>query len=216
MLWLMAGPPVAGYVMAPQRGASSHPAGGQRLPGAALMNFADEASAKAAWLARSEQDLPSWGLGASVATPSLADYAASVDTVRAAAAQALSGAWLVPGTPVLTLAAADEMSNVALNEAAARGFNPVSVCVLDPSGRVLVSKTMVACPTLAPELSKAKARTCVGFHVSRSERRMNPTPNPNPNPNPNPLTLTLTTCPAGSSRTTTSAPRVAARRCRRR
>jgi len=130
------------------------------------MNFADEASAKAAWLARSEQDMPSWGLGAPVATQSLADYSASVDTVRAAAAQALSGAWLVPGPPVLTLAAADEMANVALNEAAARGFNPVSVCVLDPSGRVLVSKTMVACPTLAPELSQAKARTCVGFHVS--------------------------------------------------
>ena len=168
MLWLMAGPPVAGYVLAPQRGVSAHLAGGQRLPGGApLMNFADEASAKAAWLARSEQDMPSWGLGAPVASQqSIADYSASVDTVRAAAAQALSGAWLVPGTPVLTLAAADEMSNVALNEAAARGFNPVSVCVLDPSGRVLVSKTMVACPTLAPELSQAKARTCVGFHVS--------------------------------------------------
>ena len=122
--------------------------------------------------------MPSWGLGAPVATDTLADYSKSVDTVRAAAAEALSGAWLVPGTPVLTLAAADEMSNVALkearapasspgccpnrspspstptltpnpdpspNQASARGFNPVSVCVLDPSGRVLVSKTMVAC-----------------------------------------------------------------------
>lgn len=130
------------------------------------MNFADDAAARAAWLTRSAQDMPSWGPGASVAPPSMAEYSASVDTVRAAAAQALSGAWLVPGAPVLTLAAADEMTSVALNEAAARGFNPVSVCVLDPAGRVLVSKTMVACPTLAPELAKAKARTCVGFHVS--------------------------------------------------
>ena len=95
------------------------------------MNFADDAAARAAWLARSAQDMPSWGPGASVA-PSMAEYSASVDTVRAAAAQALSGAWLVPGTPVLTLAAADEMTNVALGEAAARGFNPVSVRVLDP------------------------------------------------------------------------------------
>ena len=125
------------------------------------MNFADDAAARAAWLARSAQDMPSWGPGAdmpswgpgaSVAPPSMAEYSASVDTVRARAAEALSGAWLVPGTPVLTLAAADEMTNVALGEAAARGFKPVSVCVLDPAGRVLVSKTMVACPTLAPEV----------------------------------------------------------------
>ena len=116
------------------------------------MNFADDATARAAWLARSAQDMPSWGPGASVAPPSMAEYSASVDTVRAAAAEALSGAWLVPGTPVLTLAAADEMTNVAVGEAAARGFKPVSVCVLDPAGRVLVSKTMVACPTLAPEV----------------------------------------------------------------
>ena len=139
------------YVMAPQRGASARLASDLRLPGA-LMNFADDAAARAAWLARSAQDMPSWGPGASVAPPSMAEYSASVDTVRAAAAQALSGAWLVPGTPVLTLAAADEMTNVALGEAAARGFNPVSVCVLDAAGRVLVSKTMVACPTLAPEV----------------------------------------------------------------
>ena len=120
------------YVMAPQRGASARLASDLRLPGA-LMNFADDAAARAAWLARSAQDMPSWGPGASVAPPSMAEYSASVDTVRAAAAQALSGAWLVPGTPVLTLAAADEMTNVALGEAAARGFNPVSVRVLDPA-----------------------------------------------------------------------------------
>ena len=101
MLSLVAGAPVAGYVTAPQRGASARLASDLRLPGA-LMNFADDAAARAAWLTRSAQDLPSWGPGASVAPPSMAEYSASVDTVRAAAAQALSGAWLVPGAPVLT------------------------------------------------------------------------------------------------------------------
>ena len=48
------------------------------------------------------------------------------------------------------------MTNVALAECSARSFKPVSVCVMDASGRVLVSKTMVACATLAPELAHAK------------------------------------------------------------
>ena len=165
MMLVLAGPLVAGYLMAPLPGASPCLAGSERLPGTRMNMFTDEGAAKAAWLAK--QDVPSWGLGGPATTLSLADYAKSVNDVRAAAAEALSGAWLVPGTPVLTLAAADEMSNVALREAAGRGFNPVSVCVLDPSGRILVAKTMVACPTLAPELAQAKARTCVGFHVSR-------------------------------------------------
>ena len=67
---------------------------------------------------------------------------------------------------MLTLEAADEMSNIALKEAATRSFSPVSVCVLDASGRTLVAKTMIACATMAPELAQAKARTCVGFHMS--------------------------------------------------
>ena len=32
---------------------------------------------------------------------------------------------------------------------------------------------MIACPTLAPELAQAKARTCVGFHISSRAFRDN-------------------------------------------
>ena len=125
-----------------------------------MAEFADEAAAKAAWLAKQEQT--SWGQPAG-ASPA---YAAP-----AAPAHQVGNAWLAPGTPVLTLEAADHISNVALNEAVARGFPPVSVCVMDPSGRVLVAKTMVSCATMAPELAQAKATTCVGFHMPTRQFR---------------------------------------------
>lgn len=105
----------------------------------------NEMDAKQAWLAKLE--VPSWGPPA--------DFVEAVD-----------GDWLEPGANVLTLEAADEMSNVALREATTRSFRPVSVVVLDAAGRTLVAKTMIACATLAPELALAKARTCVGFHIS--------------------------------------------------
>lgn len=89
-----------------------------------------------------------------------------VSPAAASATAEVDSPWLSLGTPALTLEAADEMSNVALKEAAARCFKPVSVCVLDASGRTLVAKTMIACATMAPELAQAKARTCVGFHMS--------------------------------------------------
>ena len=60
----------------------------------------------------------------------------------AGAPAATSGGWLAPGTPVLTLAAADEMSRVALEQAAVHASAPVSVCVLDATGRTLVVKTV--------------------------------------------------------------------------
>jgi uncharacterized protein GlcG (DUF336 family) len=116
-----------------------------------MASFIDEAAAKEAWLAR--QELPSWG-------PSPTALPAPAST------EAVGGAWIASGRPTLTLEAADMMSTVALQEAAARGFAAVSVVVLDASGRPLVTKTMVACPTLAPELAVAKAKTCVGFHMS--------------------------------------------------
>ena len=131
-----------------------------RAPGARMSLFIDAKTAKQAWLDR--QELPTWGPQRS---------AVSAPVPVAAAAQEVSGAWIVPGTPALTLEAADHMSNVALNECAARSFRPVSVCVLDPSGRTLVQKTMVACATLAPDLAQAKARTCVGFHISSRQFR---------------------------------------------
>ena len=42
--------------------------------------------------------------------------------------------WLVAGSPVLTLAAADAMASAAIEEASARKFNDVSVTVLDATG----------------------------------------------------------------------------------
>jgi len=117
------------------------------------LRMVDDEAAKRAWLAK--QDLPSWGPPAGAPSYTMATPAATVDSE-----------WLTPGHAQLTLEAADMMSTVALQEAAARAFKPVSVIVLDPSGRTLVSKTMIACATLAPELALAKATTCVGFHQS--------------------------------------------------
>ena len=114
-------------------------------------------AAKQAWMAKQEQ--PAWG-------PSGAARTAPAFATPTAPAAVVDGAWLAPGMPVLTLEAADEMSNVALRQAAMHASQPVSVCVLDPSGRTLVAKTQVACATLAPELAQAKATTCVGFHMS--------------------------------------------------
>ena len=79
--------------------------------------------------------------------------------------------WLVPGTPVLTLEAADEMASLAVHEALAGGFNPVSVCVLDAAGRTIVQKTMIGCANLSPELAHAKANVCIGLHCSSRELR---------------------------------------------
>lgn len=76
------------------------------------------------------------------------------------------GEWLEPGKPVLTLEAADAMANAALAEAKSRNYNDISVCVLDSSGRVLVSKTMLGCPRLIPEIARAKAGCAVGTHSS--------------------------------------------------
>lgn len=76
------------------------------------------------------------------------------------------GGWLEPGKPVLTLEAADAMASAALAEARARNYKDISVCVLDTSGRVLVSKTMLGCPRLIPEIARAKAGCAVGTHSS--------------------------------------------------
>lgn len=117
-----------------------------------------EDSAKAAWLAR--LDAPAWGH----------ENGVSPYTVPAAAnvAQDTNG-WLIQGAPVLSLEAADEMSNVALREAASRGFKPVSVIVLDAAGRTLVSKTMIGAMGLAPEFGYAKASACLGMLCSSRE-----------------------------------------------
>ena len=74
--------------------------------------------------------------------------------------------WLSPGMPTLTLEAADEMANAALNERRAKGFKDISVFVLDTSGRTLVSKTMVNVPNLIPTIAQAKAGAAIGAHAS--------------------------------------------------
>lgn len=69
--------------------------------------------------------------------------------------------WVAPGSPVLTLEAADEMANAAVKEARERGFNDVAVFVLDAKGRTIVSKAMLGVPNLPVKLAHAKAMLCV-------------------------------------------------------
>ena len=118
-----------------------------------------EDEARAAWLARNP---PAWEMGRVASTSAASSNNAQAPT---------NHMWLIPGSSTLTLEAADEMSNVALREAAARAFNPISVCVLDPSGRTLVAKTMLGCGTLTPDLALAKANACVGLLCSSRELR---------------------------------------------
>lgn len=61
--------------------------------------------------------------------------------------------------PQLTLEAADAMATAAVAEATAKKFKDISVFVLDASGRVLVSKTMLNCPPLIPEIAHGKVRS---------------------------------------------------------
>ena len=83
-----------------------------------------------------------------------------------AAAPPPGGKWLAEGKPVLTLEAADAMASAALAECRERGFKDISVFVLDPAGRVLVSKTMLGCPKLIPDIAHSKAGACIGTHSS--------------------------------------------------
>ena len=77
---------------------------------------------------------------------------------------AMANQWLTESAPRLTLEAADEMASAAIKEAKARGFNDLSVYVLDAAGRTIVSKTMINCPNLPPKLAHAKAMLCVSTH----------------------------------------------------
>lgn len=82
------------------------------------------------------------------------------------ALQASGSSWLAPGKPMLTLEAADEMASVAVREAKERSFNDITVVVMDASGRVLVSKRMLGCPSLPQEIAHAKASACIGLQTS--------------------------------------------------
>eukprot|EP00419_Tripos_fusus_P052881 CAMPEP_0172813042 /NCGR_PEP_ID=MMETSP1075-20121228/10416_1 /TAXON_ID=2916 /ORGANISM="Ceratium fusus, Strain PA161109" /LENGTH=267 /DNA_ID=CAMNT_0013652685 /DNA_START=51 /DNA_END=854 /DNA_ORIENTATION=- len=70
------------------------------------------------------------------------------------------------GKPLLTLEAADAMASAAIAEAKSKKFKDISVFVLDASTRVLVSKTMLNCPPLIPELAHGKAGAAIGTHSS--------------------------------------------------
>eukprot|EP00444_Apocalathium_aciculiferum_P004292 CAMPEP_0183391096 /NCGR_PEP_ID=MMETSP0370-20130417/6227_1 /TAXON_ID=268820 /ORGANISM="Peridinium aciculiferum, Strain PAER-2" /LENGTH=199 /DNA_ID=CAMNT_0025570765 /DNA_START=118 /DNA_END=717 /DNA_ORIENTATION=- len=70
------------------------------------------------------------------------------------------------GAQELTLEAADAMASASLAEAKARKFGEISVFVVDATGRVLVSKTMLGCPRLIPSLAHAKAGAAIGTHSS--------------------------------------------------
>ena len=70
------------------------------------------------------------------------------------------------GKPLLTLESADAMASAAIAEAKRRKFKDISVFVLDGAGRVIVSKTMLNCPLLIPELAHGKAGAAIGTHSS--------------------------------------------------
>lgn len=117
-----------------------------------------------------------------------ADLAAKVQSLEkqleasraALAPKAAEGAWVVPGKPVLTLEAADEMCNVALKEAKTRKFADISVFVVDATGRTIVSKTMLGVPTLPVDLALAKAQSCVGMNKSTRALRERYVPDKTP------------------------------------
>ena len=126
-----------------------------------LAQLSPAEAAKAAWLANNP---------AAWEAPSPAVHAVQPPTSYGAQ-MASDNPWLTGGAPILTLEAADEMTNVALREATAMGINPVSVVVLDASGRTLVSKTMIGAARLSPDFAHAKASACVGLHCSSRELR---------------------------------------------
>jgi uncharacterized protein GlcG (DUF336 family) len=72
---------------------------------------------------------------------------------------------------MLSLEAADVMCTTALREAASRKFEPVSACVMDSAGRILVTKTMLGCGKLTPPLAIAKASAVIGLLCSSREVR---------------------------------------------
>ena len=119
-----------------------------------------EADAKAGWLARLNTEYMMSG-GAMQQDGNA--------MVEALVPEAPVNGWLAPSAPMLTLEAADEMSNIALREAIARGFKPVCVCVLDAAGIPLVTKRMPGSMGLSPEFAMAKAQTCIGMLCSSRE-----------------------------------------------
>ena len=70
----------------------------------------------------------------------------------------------------LNLATADRIADGVVLEAERRKFQPVSVVVCDPAGRVIVSKRMDGCANLIPASAEAKAVSSVA--MNRSSRSL--------------------------------------------
>ncbi|CAJ1366973.1 unnamed protein product [Effrenium voratum] len=67
----------------------------------------------------------------------------------------------------LSLDLADEITKHAVNVCKSQGFKPISICVLDNAGAVIVQKRMDGCPAGAfDSFALAKARTCARLHMS--------------------------------------------------
>ena len=67
----------------------------------------------------------------------------------------------------LSLSVADEIASLAIDAALKNKFNPIAVCVMDPSGHEIVTKRMDRCPAFAyPKISAAKATTCISTKMS--------------------------------------------------
>ena len=99
--------------------------------------------------------------------------------LTAAPSDASRSAILAAGRPTLTLEAADTMANAAINEARTRGFNDVSVHVLDATGRTVVSKCMLNCPSLPHKLAhatrtagEARRATPRKLHTKTTQKKM--------------------------------------------
>ena len=75
---------------------------------------------------------------------------------------------LAPGKPTLTLEAADLMTSRVIDECKAKAFKDVSVCVVDASGRMLVSKRMLDCASLPQKMAQAKAMACITTNAASS------------------------------------------------
>ncbi len=75
---------------------------------------------------------------------------------------------IAPGRPTLTLEAADAMASRAIEECKAKSFTDVSVCVVDASGRAIVSKRMIDCASLPQKMALAKAMACIATNAASS------------------------------------------------
>jgi len=128
----------------------------------AQISAAEAEAAKAAWLEKAAQPEPSWKVGRAISTGT---------SPVAPVSEMVDAKYLIPGSPILTLEAADEMANVAVREASTRSFNPISVVVVDVSGRTIVAKTMIGASGLTGDFALAKANVCIGMHCSSREFR---------------------------------------------